>query len=113
MLSRPESLPKAPAPGSSGAEADAHVGFWRNPKRFNVAITRAKALLVRCCAGTRSLISDSARRCRALAGVLQPCGANLGVHACSLASTIAAICERLAGQVGSKPRGSHTEGLYV
>jgi superfamily I DNA and/or RNA helicase len=22
------------------------VGFWRNPKRFNVAITRAKALLV-------------------------------------------------------------------
>ena len=25
---------------------DAHVGFWRNPKRFNVAVTRAKALLV-------------------------------------------------------------------
>ena len=50
MLSRPESLPKAAAPGSSGAEADAHLGFWRNPKRFNVAITRAKALLVRCCA---------------------------------------------------------------
>ena len=23
-----------------------HFGFWRNPKRFNVAITRAKALLV-------------------------------------------------------------------
>ena len=46
MLSRPESLPKAAAPGSSGAEADAHLGFWRNPKRFNVAITRAKALLV-------------------------------------------------------------------
>lgn len=22
------------------------MGFWRNPKRFNVAITRAKALLV-------------------------------------------------------------------
>jgi superfamily I DNA and/or RNA helicase len=23
-----------------------HLGFWRNPKRFNVAVTRAKALLV-------------------------------------------------------------------
>ena len=62
MLSRPESLPPAAAsaahsrPGDSGSgggrwdggggEADQHVGFWRNPKRFNVAITRAKALLV-------------------------------------------------------------------
>jgi AAA domain len=31
---------------SAKAGSDAHVGFWRNPKRFNVAITRAKALLV-------------------------------------------------------------------
>ena len=42
VLSRPESLP----PQQVGGEADQHVGFWRNPKRFNVAITRAKALLV-------------------------------------------------------------------
>lgn len=46
VLSRPESLPKAAATGG-GAETDLHLGFWRNPKRFNVAITRAKALLVR------------------------------------------------------------------
>ena len=46
VLSRPESLPKAAASGG-GAETDLHLGFWRNPKRFNVAITRAKALLVR------------------------------------------------------------------
>ena len=52
MLSRPESLPPAAAPsaggqdGSSGGAHDTHVGFWRNPKRFNVAVTRAKALLV-------------------------------------------------------------------
>ena len=58
VLSRPESLPKAAASGG-GAETDLHLGFWRNPKRFNVAITRAKALLVRlralrpflCCIG--------------------------------------------------------------
>lgn len=32
----------------AGGEAagDVHAGFWRNPKRFNVAITRAQALLV-------------------------------------------------------------------
>lgn len=70
VLSRPESLPPAPAaasatpaptgaggagPGASsdapqpagshrgeGGAGDLHLGFWRNPKRFNVAITRAK-----------------------------------------------------------------------
>lgn len=31
--------------GGNGGDAAA-VGFWANPKRFNVAITRAKALLV-------------------------------------------------------------------
>ncbi|KAK9829778.1 hypothetical protein WJX72_007868 [[Myrmecia] bisecta] len=54
VLSRPESLPpqRAKQAQHDGADrpdhdADAmHVGFWRNPKRFNVAITRAKALLV-------------------------------------------------------------------
>ncbi len=45
VLSRPESLPPQ-APQQGGGEAEQHVGFWRNPKRFNVAITRAKALLV-------------------------------------------------------------------
>lgn len=30
----------------SGPSGLSDVGFWRNPKRFNVAITRAKALLV-------------------------------------------------------------------
>lgn len=33
--------------GSGGGSYNvSDVGFWRNPKRFNVAITRAKALLV-------------------------------------------------------------------
>ena len=31
---------------SRHAQEAQHFGFWRNPKRFNVAITRAKALLV-------------------------------------------------------------------
>lgn len=39
VLSRPTSLP-------SGNLPDTHLGLWNNPKRFNVAITRAKALLV-------------------------------------------------------------------
>ncbi len=43
VLSKRESLPP---PAGAGEEADVHVGFWRNPKRFNVAITRARALLV-------------------------------------------------------------------
>ncbi|KAL4430622.1 hypothetical protein ABPG75_005878 [Micractinium tetrahymenae] len=42
-LSKPESL--APAQ-PSGAAVDAHLGFWGAPRRFNVAVTRAKALLV-------------------------------------------------------------------
>ena len=45
MLSKPESLPPKAAAQGEGP-LDQHVGFWRNPKRFNVAITRAKALLV-------------------------------------------------------------------
>ena len=40
VLSRPSSLPK------SQNSQDTHLGLWNNPKRFNVAITRAKALLV-------------------------------------------------------------------
>ena len=52
VLSKPESLPPAHTPssgkggGEGGGAHDTHVGFWRNPKRFNVAVTRAKALLV-------------------------------------------------------------------
>ena len=42
VLSKPETLP----PVVSGRDGDLHLGFWRNPRRFNVAITRAKALLV-------------------------------------------------------------------
>lgn len=42
VLSKPETLP----PMVPGKEADLHLGFWRNPRRFNVAVTRAKALLV-------------------------------------------------------------------
>ena len=45
VLSKPESLPPRASAQGEGP-ADQHVGFWRNPKRFNVAITRAKALLV-------------------------------------------------------------------
>lgn len=32
--------------GAAHAPTDLHLGFWRNPKRFNVAITRARAVLV-------------------------------------------------------------------
>lgn len=50
VLSRPETLPPAsaaqPSARQRASQEDVHLGFWRNPKRFNVAITRAKALLV-------------------------------------------------------------------
>lgn len=42
VLSQPETLP----PLAGSRDTDQHVGFWRNQRRFNVAITRAKALLV-------------------------------------------------------------------
>lgn len=41
VLSRPASLP-----GRGGTADHTHTALWSNPKRFNVAITRAKALLV-------------------------------------------------------------------
>lgn len=50
VLSKPESLPDEAVAVATAAAAregeDLHIGFWQNPKRFNVAITRAKALLV-------------------------------------------------------------------
>lgn len=51
VLSRPDSLPPPSGGSQAGAAAgsvaaDVHLGFWRNPRRFNVAVTRAKALLV-------------------------------------------------------------------
>ena len=42
VLSKPETLPAMGA--AKGGEPQ--LGFWRNPRRFNVAITRAKCLLV-------------------------------------------------------------------
>jgi len=46
-LSRPESLPPPqPAAANQQSVESLSVGFWQSPKRFNVAITRAKALLV-------------------------------------------------------------------
>ncbi len=42
VLSKPETLPALG--GAKGGEPQ--LGFWRNPRRFNVAITRAKCLLV-------------------------------------------------------------------
>ncbi|DBA76409.1 TPA: hypothetical protein ACH3X1_010114 [Trebouxia sp. C0004] len=52
VLSRPADLPLGgkPPKGSalqpSGGASDPTVGFFRNPNRFNVAITRAQALMV-------------------------------------------------------------------
>ena len=55
VLSRPVDSPlmpgrsKAgglPTPAPHGVAADPAVGFFRNPNRFNVAITRAQALMV-------------------------------------------------------------------
>ena len=52
VLSRPADLPLGgkPPKGSAlipqGGASDPTVGFFRNPNRFNVAITRAQALMV-------------------------------------------------------------------
>ena len=50
VLSRAESLPpvlsRIAEAQNPKAASDPHLGFWRNPKRFNVATTRARALLV-------------------------------------------------------------------
>ena len=55
VLSRPADSPfmagrsksgGVPAPAPPGVAADPAVGFFRNPNRFNVAITRAQALMV-------------------------------------------------------------------
>ena len=53
VLSRPSSDPLGVGPNPRGmtdhahsAAADPAIGFFRNPNRFNVAITRAQALMV-------------------------------------------------------------------
>jgi putative helicase MOV10L1 len=46
VLTSPASLPPVPPPGSTRPVEDPSLGFWRSPKRFNVAVTRARALLV-------------------------------------------------------------------
>ena len=53
VLSRPSSdplgvglNPRGATPNAPSAAADPAVGFFRNPNRFNVAITRAQALMV-------------------------------------------------------------------
>jgi AAA domain len=55
VLTKPSSLPQhlqraggaSAVGGGAGDSSDAqYLGLWNNPKRFNVAITRAKALLV-------------------------------------------------------------------
>lgn len=53
VLSRPADAPLAAGhskpwapPSLGGIAADPAVGFFRNPNRFNVAITRAQALMV-------------------------------------------------------------------
>ena len=68
VLSRPETLPPK-GPGRSGGATgdDAHLGFWRNPKRFNVAITRAKV---------RSLRRSCSHSCVSSAAALDPSAAN-------------------------------------
>ncbi|KAL4423314.1 hypothetical protein ABPG77_006109 [Micractinium sp. CCAP 211/92] len=45
-LSKPESVAPSQPGHAAAAGVHAHLGFWGAPRRFNVAVTRAKALLV-------------------------------------------------------------------
>ena len=44
-LTNRASLPPPPT-ADPGNEATSSLGLWRNPKRFNVAVSRARALLM-------------------------------------------------------------------
>lgn len=80
VLSKPETLP----PVASGKDSDLHLGFWRNPRRFNVAITRAKALLV--VLGHPSVLIEVAH-----------CSELLSTHLVEVFSTVATKLPQLVG----------------